>query len=493
MKLFKQPSLATRILIPPAIVILFLFGVAIVSCLGSLAQETALKHVVTAVSEKGGLSSRLKATISATGANLQSVIALADSGIEDELIEKVRQEVRSKIEKATHLIETFKTDYAHSTEEAELIDQLSKSLEKYTGAAESIMEMAALDRMLAIPMMGEVGSAQRELDDIAENLVSLENRLAGETSSRSVQMGRKGRYLFICLVMAAIVISVLVTFIIGRRMTQELSRIIQDLRKGSELVTRVSDIISQSSRNYAAGASEQDTAVHEIALELKQISEMLESTTSNAGNAEELVQTGDRILADANLSMQKLITSMEEISSASEKTSAIIKTIEDIAFQTNLLALNAAVEAARAGESGAGFAVVASEVRSLAQHSADAARNTSAMIQQTVESIRNGSAIVSRTHDSFKGISDNSKKLGALVNEMARASERQNQGIHSVNTSVTEISSVTKENSQNALSSSHASSDMARQAREMEDIVQMLMALVGEGAGSKGGRASGTG
>lgn len=186
MKLFKQPSLSTRILVPPAIVILFLFGVAVVSCLSSLAQEAALKHVVTVASEKSRLSSRLKVSISAAGTNLQNVIALADSGIEDELIEKVRQEVHSKIKGAGGLIESFKSGYQSSAEESELIKRLERSLEKYSGAAISIMEMAALDRMLAVSMLGEVGNAQMELDETATTLLNLENRLARETYARSV-------------------------------------------------------------------------------------------------------------------------------------------------------------------------------------------------------------------------------------------------------------------------------------------------------------------
>ena len=95
----------------------------------------------------------------------------------------------------------------------------------------------------------------------------------------------------------------------------------------------------------------------------------------------------------ANGSMTELTQSMDDISKASDETSKIIKTIDEIAFQTNLLALNAAVEAARAGEAGAGFAVVADEVRNLAMRAAEAAKNTSALIEGTVKKVKEGSDV----------------------------------------------------------------------------------------------------
>ena len=112
---------------------------------------------------------------------------------------------------------------------------------------------------------------------------------------------------------------------------------------------------------------------------------MTKQNADHANQANHLMSETSSVVSKANEFMSGLTTSMNDISKASEETSKIIKTIDEIAFQTNLLALNAAVEAARAGEAGAGFAVVADEVRNLAMRAADAARNTADLIESTVK------------------------------------------------------------------------------------------------------------
>jgi len=179
---------------------------------------------------------------------------------------------------------------------------------------------------------------------------------------------------------------------------------------------------------------------------------------------------------------------MEEISGASEETSKIIKTIDEIAFQTNLLALNAAVEAARAGEAGAGFAVVADEVRNLALRAAGAAKNTEGLIEGTVKKVNDGSELVNRTNEAFQQVAESASKVGELVSEIAAASNEQAQGIEQVNRAVFEMDKVTQQNSANAEELSSAAGEMNAQAEQVNGFVNELIALVGgsrKEAGSK--------
>jgi methyl-accepting chemotaxis protein len=170
---------------------------------------------------------------------------------------------------------------------------------------------------------------------------------------------------------------------------------------------------------------------------------------------------------------------MDDISKASEETSKIIKTIDEIAFQTNLLALNAAVEAARAGEAGAGFAVVADEVRNLAMRAADAAKDTAQLIEGTVKKVKDGTELVGRTNEAFSKVAESSSKVGELVSEIAAASNEQAQGIDQVNTAVTEMDKVTQANAANAEESASASEEMSAQAEHMKAMVGELVVMVG--------------
>lgn len=205
---------------------------------------------------------------------------------------------------------------------------------------------------------------------------------------------------------------------------------------------------------------------------------MTELNEKNTGTAEKLAVETDTAVHGGATMVKEMITAAQEISAASNETAKIIKTIDEIAFQTNLLSLNAAVEAARAGEAGAGFAVVANEVRMLAHRSAEAAKNTAELIGRAVERSALGVELSRKVEESFTHISEVTSKVRALIAEVAAASVKQTEGLKQVNSSATEMESVTQELAANSEESSAAINDLRHQTEHIVEMLEGLQVLV---------------
>jgi methyl-accepting chemotaxis protein len=165
---------------------------------------------------------------------------------------------------------------------------------------------------------------------------------------------------------------------------------------------------------------------------------------------------------------------MEGIQASSHKISDIIGVIDSIAFQTNILALNAAVEAARAGEQGRGFAVVAAEVRSLAQRSADAAREIKALITESVQRVDEGSKLAGGAGTTMNEIVSSVNRVSQLINEIATATAEQSSGIAQANAAVSQLDKVTQQNAALVEESTAASESLRQLANEMSAAVSVF-------------------
>jgi methyl-accepting chemotaxis protein len=216
-----------------------------------------------------------------------------------------------------------------------------------------------------------------------------------------------------------------------------------------------------------------------MASSLEEMSSMTRQNADSADEANRLMEEVRNIIEKVYESMNRLTESMEDIIKASEETSRIIKTIDEIAFQTNLLALNAAVEAARAGEAGGGFAVVADEVRNLAMRAAEAARNTSGLIEGTVRKIQTGGEIAGATHKAFGEVTTHADRVGGLIAEIAVTSGEQALRIEQANNAVTGTDRLSQNNAASAEESSSAAEEMNAQAEKIRLFVNELMLLVG--------------
>ena len=245
---------------------------------------------------------------------------------------------------------------------------------------------------------------------------------------------------------------------------ENLNVLIRDIISSAEQVSVGSKQISESSIALAEGATEQAESVEKLNNIIKLISEQTSENTRGSNKANSLAIETKENASKGSKQMDSMLVAMEEINTAASNISNIIKVIDDIAFQTNILALNAAVEAARAGEHGKGFAVVAEEVRNLAGRSQQAARETTELIESSVQKVEEGSKIANSTAEALLAIVKQIEGISELSEASAASSNKQERSINEITESISQISTVTQNNTATSEESAAAAEELASQA-----------------------------
>jgi methyl-accepting chemotaxis protein len=264
-------------------------------------------------------------------------------------------------------------------------------------------------------------------------------------------------------------------------MQDSLTRIVASVRSAT-------DSIGVASQEIASGNQDLSARTEAAASNLEETASSMEQLTSHVRQSAQAAQAASQMAADNASVAQRggqvvgqVVTTMEDIHQSSQRIADIIGVIDGIAFQTNILALNAAVEAARAGEAGRGFAVVAGEVRSLAQRSAEAARQIKALIGTSVDRVNAGTRLVHEAGRTIGDIVDNAEKVSSFIGEITAASSEQSQGISEVNAAVGQLDQMTQQNAALVEQSAAAAESLREQAQRLAEVVAVFRLGSGEG------------
>lgn len=255
------------------------------------------------------------------------------------------------------------------------------------------------------------------------------------------------------------------------KIIDNLNSTLTQINVAGEQVAMGSDQVAEGAQLLSQGTTEQAGSVQELVSIINKVSSHIQHTAENAERAKNIAEESSIATDRGKEHMKEMIIAMDEINSTSNKIGHIIKNIDEIAFQTNILALNAAVEAARAGECGKGFAVVADEVRSLAEKSAQSAKDTAQLIEKSLLAIESGTRIVSETAKALEEVVYSSHRSAEVIQEIADASSEQADDINQVNVGVEQISVVVQTNSATSEESAAASEELSSQAQILKELI----------------------
>ncbi|WP_313655579.1 methyl-accepting chemotaxis protein [Pantoea sp.] len=259
-----------------------------------------------------------------------------------------------------------------------------------------------------------------------------------------------------------------------QHMQQELVSTVRTVRDSSDAIYTGASEISIGNNDLSSRTEQQAASLEETAASMEQLTATVKQNAENARQASKLALTASETAQQGGKVVDGVVTTMKEIAGSSKKIADITSVIDGIAFQTNILALNAAVEAARAGEQGRGFAVVAGEVRSLAQRSAQAAKEIKGLIEDSVSRVNTGSVLVESAGDTMSNIVSAVTRVTDIMGEIASASDEQSRGIDQVGLAVTEMDRVTQQNASLVEESAAAAAALEDQASQLKQAVSVF-------------------
>ena len=508
--MLNQLRLGPKLLLAPALVLLLLILSSSGAWYGMVRQNASLENMVRV------RIAHLKAAADVLGearhvhGNMYQLLSWTNGSFAKARIDALEQQIKARHAAIGTQLAALRGTATGA--ERSLLDAAIKALAGYRKAVLETMEMAQMDQSIATNSMLKAETQFIQFNTQLAQLSALETTLSSQAHATASAEFRSLGWSLLLTVLLSILVSIVVTMLVRRAMLAEIRGIgdaVQDLaagklmagapRQGNDEIADTSRVLDQAIaqlnrtlRTIMDAVQSIDTASREIAtgnLDLSARTEMqassLEETSSametlteavndNADNAQlacDLAAQASALAVQGGTAMQQAVTTMATIRANSRQIVDIIGVIDGISFQTNILALNAAVEAARAGEQGRGFAVVASEVRTLAQRSAQAAREIKTLIATSVSTIDGGSVAVQQAGERMGAIVASVQQVNDIIQRVKQASAEQASGITEVNQAVSQMDDVTQQNAALVEQAAAAAASLQDQAVKLSAAV----------------------
>ncbi len=438
-------------------------------------------------------------------------LALMES-LDEAAVAGVRRHLKGQVETIVQTAQGAAVPAAETGQLPAQVTQVSQALVAYGKQADNALDMASVDPNTGVAAMQNADASFQLASAAMATIVSEMGKTANQVAAASTQRAQQqslavlaasllatGITLGLCLlmlrrVMAAVQQARQVAETVAQGdlaaaaatdrpdeigdLQRALAHMTGQLRTSMQTVQQVAQHIAGASAEIASGNQDLSGRTEQTAGSLQQASSSLVQLTSAvrqtadaASQASSLATSAASVARRGGEVVSQVVSTMDEINGASRRIGDIIGTIDGIAFQTNILALNAAVEAARAGEQGRGFAVVASEVRSLAQRSAEAAREIKALIGNSVDKVDAGTRLVQAAGQTMDEIVASVERVTSVIGEISTAAAEQSGGIGQVSSAVGDLDDMTQQNAALVEQSASAADQLSQQARTLSDAV----------------------
>ena len=517
---FHNQTVTRKLFLAFSVLVAILIGVSTLSVASLSESQQDFDGFVSDEFSRGSLARDIRAAASSRAISARNLILL--NGPED--VRSETEAVKAAHDRVQERIATLKKTLSEakdaSSEERALFSKLEQLESRYGPVALDIVAkaLAGQKEEATAKMNAECQPLLKQLIGTTSEYTRLIAASGAQEIKKSAEKFRTKRLELIIASLLAIGAAVLLAALINRSLMRSLGADPAQLRAAAgrvasgdlspvegaaaapansvlaslgDMQMALASIVSQvrttstaleaGSREIAAGnvdlshrTEQQATNLQQSASSMEEMTATVKHNADTAMQASELAASARSAATNGGAVVEQVVVTMTDITASSRKIADIISVIDGIAFQTNILALNAAVEAARAGEQGRGFAVVAGEVRTLAQRSAEAAKEIKALIEASVSKVEAGSALVNSAGSAMTEIVDEVRRVADLIGEISAATREQSTTIGHIGSSVAELDQSTQQNAALVEQMASAAQNLNHQAQGLVDSVALF-------------------